>query len=130
MTPCAARREYVVLTWLFLLCLLQDIVEDIQQECSSHGTVLSIIVPRPGEADASRAVGENFNRSQNIALSVRTVSMILKNIESSSMRFAGLCFELLSQSDPLTGHSGPNGEQPLSREIVDNRKWRECMIGQ
>ncbi|CAN0218966.1 unnamed protein product [Ectocarpus sp. 6 AP-2014] len=38
----------------------EDIVDDIQQECSSHGTVLSIIVPRPGEADASRAVGKVF----------------------------------------------------------------------
>lgn len=41
-----------------LCCILQDIVDDIQQECSSYGTVLSVIVPRPGEADASRAVGE------------------------------------------------------------------------
>lgn len=39
-------------------CLLQDIVDDIQQECSTHGTVVSIIIPRPGEADASAAVGE------------------------------------------------------------------------
>eukprot|EP00903_Cladosiphon_okamuranus_P010716 g10128.t1 len=38
----------------------EDIVDDIQQECSSHGTVLSVIVPRPGEADASRAVGKVF----------------------------------------------------------------------
>lgn len=47
----------------FFCFLLQDIVDDIQQECSSHGTVLSVIVPRPGEADASRAVGEAFTRN-------------------------------------------------------------------
>eukprot|EP00904_Undaria_pinnatifida_P003298 jgi/Undpi1/1296/HiC_scaffold_11.g04688.m1 len=38
----------------------EDIVDDIQQECSSHGTVLSVNVPRPGQADASRAVGKVF----------------------------------------------------------------------
>lgn len=39
----------------------QDIVDDIQQECSTHGTVLSVTVPRPGQADVSRAVGECTN---------------------------------------------------------------------
>lgn len=33
-------------------------MDDIQQECRTHGTVVSVIVPRPGEADASSAVGE------------------------------------------------------------------------
>ncbi|CAM9759550.1 unnamed protein product [Discosporangium mesarthrocarpum] len=38
----------------------EDIVDDIQQECSSHGTVNAVVIPRPGEADASIAVGKVF----------------------------------------------------------------------
>lgn len=48
--------------YIFLpLSRSQDIVDDIQQECSSHGTVLSVVVPRAGEGDASRAVGKAHN---------------------------------------------------------------------
>lgn len=57
-----AAHPFLLCTWyvcfLVIVRNFQDIVDDIQQECSSHGTVMSVIVPRPGEADASRAVGE------------------------------------------------------------------------
>lgn len=57
-----AAQPFLLCNWYVLFLVIvrnfQDIVDDIQQECSSHGTVMSVIVPRPGEADASRAVGE------------------------------------------------------------------------
>lgn len=64
-------NHYLVVCLTLIVLVLQDIVDDIQQECSSHGTVLSVIVPRPGEADASQAVGESPLKTQMMVTGTR-----------------------------------------------------------
>lgn len=40
--------------------LYEELSEDVSEECNTHGTVLSIVIPRPSSNDTARGVGHVF----------------------------------------------------------------------